>query len=356
MYFDSSATAKINKISLEKTFKKYDHFLNSNSKHLLGLKSKSLIEDCENTILQELALFNHQIIFTSGASEANNMIILAFAQEQKRRTIIISPFEHNSVLAPVSYLQRKGFKIKIAPIDSQGKINENKLLEMIDTNVCLVSIAACESELGIKQSVNHLAKKIKKIDDKVLIHSDITQAISKYKSDYSAIDFLSFSGHKFGSLKGIGALIKKENIKIRPIMYGSQLRPGTKPVELIYNMTLSLLDINYDNETIINYNNYIRKQLSCQSNIFINSFANCDPHILNISIINKENSAIVKVLSANNIFLSSQSACSNTKESKTIYKLFHSHKRAQSSIRISLSKDNTWEEINLLVRNIRRLR
>ena len=112
MYFDSSATAKINKISLEKTFKKYDHFLNSNSKHLLGLKSKSLIEDCENTILQELALFNHQIIFTSGASEANNMIILAFAQEQKRRTIIISPFEHNSVLAPVSYLQRKGFKIR----------------------------------------------------------------------------------------------------------------------------------------------------------------------------------------------------------------------------------------------------
>ena len=284
------------------------------------------------------------------------MILLGLGQNRKSGSIIISPFEHSSVLKPVSYLQYLGHPVMIAPVDKDGKIIIDELLEMINNDVFLISIAACESEIGIIQDINEIAKRVKEYKSEVIVHSDITQAINKYPLSLEAVDFASFSGHKFGSLKGIGGIIHSSDIKLTPIMFGSDLKLGTKPVELIHNMNLALKDINYQNNLKIkSMNSYLRRRLQTQPLIKINTPLEASPYILNISILNHPSKVSQALLSNENIYVSRQSACAHSKHSASILKLTSSIKRAQSSIRISLSADHTFREINLLLINLERL-
>lgn len=356
MYFDQSATHPINKEVLRKTFDSLDSFYNSNSKHLKGIKAKDLIGEAEDTFRDFFNLKDASLIFTSGASESNNMVILGLGQSHSLGNIIISPFEHSSVLKPISYLQHLGHKVKITPVDDNGIIILDELLSMIDEHTFLISIAGCESELGIIQDVSTIAKAVKAVNPRLTFHSDITQAINKYKLNIDFVDFVSFSGHKFGSLKGIGGIINNSTIKLSPIMYGSDLKPGTKPVELIHNMRLALEAIDYQDQLkVIKLNTHLRKKLVSLPLIRINSPLTASPYILNISILKRSSKVSQALLSKEGIYVSTQSACEKSNHSKSILKLSNSIKAAESSIRISLSPMHTLNELNLLLINLERL-
>ena len=304
MYFDQSATYPINQNVLKKTFEDIDMFYNSNSKHQKGFKANHIIKKSQQEFQDFFQLPNAEIIFTSGASESNNMVLLGLGKNHRKGTIIISPFEHSSILKPISYLQHLKHRIKIAPTHSDGTINIDKLLRMIDDETFLISIAACESEIGIQQDIDTIAQRVKSINPNIFVHSDITQAINKYKLSLKHLDYASFSGHKFGSLKGIGGIIKNTSTRLNPIMYGSDLKPGTKPVELIHNMTLALKAIRYQDEFKVKaFNTFLRKRFENNPLIKINTPKNASPYILNISILNKKSNVSQALLNQKNIGL-----------------------------------------------------
>ena len=216
IYFDNSATTFVDPKVLE-TFNKVctEYPGNSNSIHSLGVKSKELEEYATEKIARLLNVKPSEIIYTSGASESNNTVLKGVASRYKNRGnhIITTPLEHSSILETCKYLENKGFIIDYVKIKDNGLIDIEDLERLLTDNTILVSVAYVDSELGIRQDIDTISKIVKK-HPKCYFHVDATQAIGKIKVDPTSIDFISMSAHKIFGLKGIGLLIKKDNIVI----------------------------------------------------------------------------------------------------------------------------------------------
>ncbi|CAM3731780.1 cysteine desulfurase family protein [Erysipelothrix urinaevulpis] len=354
MYFDNAANAPLNMKAFKETYQIAQHLYNANSIHQHGTQTKEHLHWCEGEILNFFNTQDRIVHFTKGATHANNMMILG--QRRHQGNIIISAYEHSSVLGPIAYLQSKNIEIRICPSGEDGKICLDSFKKLIDDQTFFISICACESELGIQQDIYALGKIAKQINPNLIFHSDITQAVGKITLNLESIDAFSFSGHKFGSMKGIGALIIKKNIRLVPSQFGSSVNPGTAPIELIDNMARCLIDCKTtDIEYINKMNRTIRANLKACSNILINSPIDACPSILNISILNHKSAQTVNLLNRHSISVSSQSACSRQAYSRVIYGMYRSKKRATTSIRISLSDNHCHEKINLLIKQIRRI-
>ena len=216
IYFDNSATTFVDPKVLE-TFNKVctEYPGNSNSIHSLGVKSKELEEYATEKIARLLNVKPSEIIYTSGASESNNTVLKGVASRYKNRGnhIITTHLEHSSTIETVKYLESKGFIIDYVKINKDGLIDLDNLKELINDKTILVAISYVDSELGIKQNIKEI-KKIINNYPKCYFHVDATQAIGKIKVDFNDMDFMSMSGHKIFGMKGIGLLIKKDNIVI----------------------------------------------------------------------------------------------------------------------------------------------
>ena len=363
IYLDYSATTPVNKEVLESFNEACNIYANPNSKHKLGFEAKSIIEDSTSKIANLLGIKTNEIIYTSGSSESNNLALFGLANQfPNKKHIITTKFEHSSVLSPTSALQKRGYDIDFVKTDSNGVIKLDNLLSLITENTLLVSTIMVNSEIGIIQPVMEIAEILKHKD--VFYHVDATQAIGKLKLDLSNIDLLSFTAHKIYGIKGIGCLIKKENIKLAPIIYGgkstTKYRSGTPCTQLIASLSKALelafnkLDYNY--KYVTELNQYSRSKLSNKDNILINSPINSSPYILNLSIINHDALKIQEYLSDKEICISTKSACSsNTSKSIQILSLYNDLKRATSSIRISISYLTTKNEIDIVINEILKL-
>ncbi len=359
IYLDYSATTKVDKKVLERfNYITDNYFANPNSKHKLGLKSKSIIDEAEKRINKVLNLEDKEIIFTSGASESNNLVMKGLLKEKKH--IITTSLEHSSILSPVGYLQKQGYKISFAKLDEYGRVDIKALEKMLTSDTFLVSITAVNSETGIKQPLEEIKKVLKKYPN-IIFHSDITQLIGKEKIDLKDIDLVSFSGHKIYTFKGIGCLIKNKDLKLTPLIHGGKsttiYRSGTPQTELIdsisYALELSYIDLNKKQEHVKELNNYLKENLKKYKNIVINSNKYSIPNILNLSILNKESDETLEYFSNKEIYISTKTACSSdNKMSLTIYNLTKDEKRATSSIRISISYKTTKEEIDTFLKEL----
>ena len=184
IYLDYSATTPVNKDVLDTFLKVSNDFIgNPNSLHKLGVESNKIIESATEQIKKILNI-NHEVIYTSGASESNNMALkgVALRYQNRGKHIITTNFEHSSIVAPVNYLQKQGFKIEFAPLNKDGLVNINELEKMITSETILVSIGAVNSEIGIKQPIEKIGELLKKFPN-VIFHVDATQAIGKIKLD-----------------------------------------------------------------------------------------------------------------------------------------------------------------------------
>ena len=354
IYLDYSATTPIDEMVLNCFIENSkNNFGNANSHHSLGERSKRIIEESTNNIKEYFNISKtHDVIFTSGASESNNTVIKGISKEGKTE-IITTRLEHSSIYAPIGFKQRDGYTIKFAPLNTDGTVNIEKLLDLITDKTLLVTIGAVNSEMGIRQPIEEIGKVLKEKD--VYFHSDITQCVGKDNIDLIDVDFASFSGHKIYGFKGIGGLIKRKNTPLKALINGGKsttiYRSGTPQSELISALSKSF-DL-FKDSLLKNYvyvnglNLKIRTHLKKYDNIRINSTNLSIPHILNISILGQKSEDIQEYFNKENIYISTQTACSSGKEySDGVLEITKNPEQAKSSIRISLSYKTTIEEID----------
>ena len=360
IYLDNSATTMVDDRVLE-TFNKVckNYPGNSNSLHSLGIKSKELEEYATEKISNLLGVKPSEIIYTSGASESNNTVLKGVASKYKNRGnhIITTPLEHSSVLETCKYLESKGFVIDYVKIKDNGLIDIDDLERLLTDKTILVSVAYVDSELGIKQDIDTISKIVKKYP-KCYFHVDATQAIGKIKVDPTNIDFISMSAHKIFGLKGIGLLIKKDNIVIDNLIHGGKsttiYRSGTPALPLICSLMKALelvipnIDKNYEYVSLLS--NKIKDNLKKYDNIHINSTENSIPYIINFSVIGVKPETFIHTMEEEDIYLSTKSACSTSDISLSVDSIYHNREISMSSIRISLSYKNTTEEIDKFIK------
>lgn len=360
IYLDNSATTMVDDRVLE-TFNKVckNYPGNSNSLHSLGIKSKELEDYATEKISNLLGVKPSEIIYTSGASESNNTVLKGVASKYKNRGnhIITTPLEHSSVLETCKYLESKGFIIDYVKIKDNGLIDIEDLERLLTDNTILVSVAYVDSELGIRQDIDTIGKIVKKYP-KCYFHVDATQAIGKIKVDPTNIDFISMSAHKIFGLKGIGLLIKKDNIVIDNLIHGGKsttiYRSGTPALPLICSLMKALeliipnIDKNY--EYVSSLSNKIKDNLKKYDNIHINSTENSIPYIINFSVIGVKPETFIHTMEEEDIYLSTKSACSTSDVSLSVDSIYHNREISMSSIRISLSYKNTEEEIDKFIK------
>lgn len=356
IYLDYSATTPTNDSVLDTFVKCSKEFIgNPNSLHVLGVKSKNMIDKATSQIANLLNVKESEIIYTSGASESNNLAIKGICEKYKNRGkhIITTPLEHSSIYGTIDYLKENGYKIDYVKIDSNGLVDLDNLKELMTDETLLVSICLVNSEIGILQNIDEIAKIVKSYP-KCFLHADMTQAIGKIDVDLSNIDLVSFSAHKFYGIKGIGVLIKKEKIELEPLIHGGKsttnYRSGTPCLPLIVSISkalrLSLENLNEKEEYVKGLNVYIKNKLKKYDKVKINSNDYSIPHILNISILGVKPETMLHALESKGVYISTQSACSNTNaKSKAVLELTKDIDRATSSIRISLSYLTTKEEV-----------
>lgn len=361
IYLDYSATTPVDRQVLESFGLVVENYIgNPNSLHRLGVEAKKLMDASTRQIAEILKVRSSEIIYTSGASEANNTAIKGVAlRYQNRGThIITTKLEHSSVLEPIHYLETLGFQVSYAPLDSFGRVDIEGLEQLICDDTILVSIASINSETGISQDISQIGKMLKKYP-KILFHSDMTQSIGKEKVDFSFVDLASMSSQKFYGLKGSGVLYKKDSVVIEPLIHGGKsttvYRSGTPALSTIvaFAKALRLSSEHFveNRKKVEDIHDYLISHLENIEAIHINSNSFSVPHIVNISIPGVKPETMLHALEEEDIYISTQTACSDHSHfSLAVYAVTGEEKYAKSSIRISLSHLTTKEEIDQFVK------
>lgn len=359
IYLDYSATTPVSDEVLNSFNKACKYIGNPNSLHDLGLKASSLIDAATNQI-KKILNTDSEVIYTSGASEANNTALLGVCLKYKNRGkhIITTSFEHSSIYGPLNYLIEEGFSVDYVKTDKYGVVDVNDLERLIRDDTILVSIGCVNSEIGIIQPIEKIGKLLKKYP-KVCFHTDITQAVGKMRLNLDDVDLCSFSAHKIYGIKGIGCLLKKKELVINPLIRGGKsttnYRSGTPPLELIVSLSKALRliyeDFDAKYKSVLESNKYLKDNLSKYDKVFINSNEYSLPHMLNISVIGVKPEVLMHALEEDQIYISTRTACSVKSISDAVLALTNDKNRALSSVRISLSHLTTKKELDLFLKS-----
>ncbi|MDY6063349.1 MAG: cysteine desulfurase family protein [Erysipelotrichaceae bacterium] len=362
-YFDSVSTTKPYPEVLElynKLSNKY--YANSDALYQIGVEAYKLLEQARKRICDICGYRDNELIFTSGASEANNFVFkgVVLANLKKKIHIITSAYEHSSIINNCKQLERLFDNVEITYLkpDDRGKITVELLLEALRDNTVLVSIMTVNNEVGAINDIDELAAVVKK-RSKAYFHSDITQALGKLKLDLSNVDLASFSAHKFHGLKGCGGLFKKQHIHLETLITAGQqefgMRGGTSDYLSIMTMAKALI---ISNDQMVENNHkldLLMKELEGSlSDIEGIKIVLPKYHINNLLLITTPltSEVMLNALNKKNIFVSSKSTCGtrSDEESVTAKALAYDGNRA---IRISLLPEMEVDDIKYLVENIK---
>lgn len=368
IYFDNAATTRPS-LAVLKCFEKENEqcFANPSSRHAYGREAYRKLENARLSILKSLSLSNdYRVLFTSGASESNNLAIKGIAKEYLRRgkRIITTQVEHPSVLEAFRSLEKEGFEVIYLPTKEDGTVDPETLKESMNKETILVSIMATNNETGSNNDILALSKIVHSFP-KAFFHVDVTQAIGKRDLPYSSIDLFSFSGHKIHGLKGTGALILKKNITLlRQIDGGDQeyfFRAGTDNLPGDEALAVALEEATKNLQDNIAHakeiSSFLREGLEKNDEILMNSPLDGSPFILNFSLKRKKASVVTEALSHEGIWVSSVSACNSKGEpvSYVLEAMGFSKERAMNSIRLSFSRENTLEEAKTFLNTLQNI-
>lgn len=366
IYLDNAANTLVNPEILQTYQKVIEQFIaNPSSIHFEGQKASHLLDIARQQILDCFHLSNHEVIFTSGATEANNLAIkgTAFQYANRGRHIITSVAEHPSVLEVFRQLETKfQFTVTYLPINKDGIIDIDDLKKAITNETSLVSLMAVNNETGAINPIKEIASILSK-HPKIIFHVDAVQAVGKILFDYSKVDLITIAGHKINALNSCGVLLKRKKIDLLPLLAGGGqeggIRSGSNDVAMGVSLSkairLALADVPSKIEYIKPLNQQIRSYLLANADLYeINTPNDASPFIINFSLKNRKASVVVEALSNRGIMISSTSACHARKEafSYVVKAMGKAEQIYSNTLRVSLDTTNTKSDVSLFLSSL----
>ncbi|WP_370225490.1 cysteine desulfurase family protein [Mesoflavibacter sp.] len=349
-------------------------FGNPSSTHNYGRNAKAIVEQARKTIAKQLNVSSSEIIFTSGGTEADNLILQSAVKDLGVKTIITTKIEHHAVLNTIIYLsEHYDVEIIYLDLDESGQINYNQLVEFLNSkdNV-LVSLMHVNNEIGNILDIKKVANLCQ--ENKALFHSDTVQSIGHYNLDLQDIkvDFAAVSAHKFHGPKGVGFAFIRKNSGLHPIIFGGEQERGHRAgTEALHNIAgletafkIAYQNLEVDKAYITNLKSYCLKQLkkeipSVKFNGLSDTIENSAYTIINMRLpeISKNATMIQFHLDLKGIACSRGSACQSgsTKNSHVLEEILAKEALKKASLRVSFSKFNTKEDVDYLVNVLKEL-
>lgn len=365
VYLDNAATTRLDPRVFAKIKPYFDSkYGNPSSIHALGQEAFLALEQAKAMVAKAINGEEENVIFTSGATEANNFIVrgLALANREKKNKIIVSAIEHPCVLEAARRLAREGFRVEHLPVNGQGIVEAEALEKMIDDKTVLVSVMAVNNEIGTVQDIAALAKIAHRHG--AYFHTDAVQAVPYLKLDVKkmGIDFLSLSSHKFYGPKGVGVAYINRRARIQPLIVGGGqedgYRSGTYNLPGIMGFAQAL-DLAYRERTkylkkVKGLRDYLWQKIKKEiPDVAVNgSLVKRVPANLNVMFRSVEGEAILMDLSFKGVYVSTGSACSATdlKASYVLQAIGLDRNYLNSNIRFSLGRYNTKAEMDYTVK------
>lgn len=360
IYFDNSATTAPYPEVVGTMREVLDQFYgNPSSLHKIGVQAEKVLNQSRDLAAKLLGVQSGEIIFTSGATESNNMALkgVAFGYGSRGKHIITSAIEHPAVYDVCKQLEAFGFEVTILPVNEDGVVRVRDLKAALRDETILVSIMHVNNEVGSIQPIGEIGQLLKQYP-KVLFHVDAVQSFGKINltpKDWH-IDLLSLSSHKFHGPKGTGLLFIRKGVKLMPLLAGggqeNGVRAGTENLAGIVGMVKAMrmtLDHVKDNA---NHLSLLRAKLweglEKVEGCFMNSPRQGAPHILNVSLPGLKSEVVLHSLEEKGVFVSTKSACSSKvdKPSRVLMAMGIGEEKAKSALRISLSGQNTEAEVD----------
>ena len=365
IYLDNAATTKPCAEAVQATVSAMtENFGNPSSLHRAGLDAQLAVDNARKIIADSVGAESSNIIFTSGATESNNLALrgICMAYGRKRRKIVASSVEHASVDETLSALEKSGFEIvRVSPRDD-GNFYSADFVESCDENTVMITMMYVNNETGYILPVKETFSAVKRKYPDIITHSDCVQAYMKitFKASTLNADLISLSGHKIHAVKGIGALYIKKGIRVLPIVTGGKqekgIRSGTESVPLICSFGAAVekysttIKERYDRVSVLK--DYLLENISAIDGISVNSVDNASPYIVNISV-GKRSEIMLHFLESKGIYVSSGSACSKGQQSGVLGQFGLSDKNADSALRISMTAETTKSELDEFAKALR---
>ena len=373
VYLDCNATTPL-EVEVREAVIQFmsEDFGNSGSRtHEYGAKAKRAVLRAREEVARLVQSDPDEIVFTSGATESNNLAILGLARhghETGRKHIVSTMIEHKAVLEPLEFLATQGFEVTLVPPTEGGWVDPSALRDALREDTLLVSVMQANNETGVIQPMSEFLNVLK--DHPAYFHTDAAQGFGKLTSslNHTRIDLTSISGHKIFGPKGIGALVVRrrefKRVPLTPLFYGGGqergLRPGTLPVALIVGLGLaSELAMKYAeerNQKCLEYRRKVLGALGSLSPVFNGDPERTLPHVINIAFPGVDSEALM-VAVKEQIAISNGSACTSQsyKPSHVLKAMGLPEADIKGAVRISwchLTQDADWSEVANIVRRI----
>ncbi|MEK4511892.1 cysteine desulfurase [Paenibacillus anaericanus] len=342
------------------------HFGNPSSLHRLGEESGKLLRKAREVCAEALKVKPSEIIFTSGATESNNLALKGSALQyiSRGKHIITTNTEHSSVYECCKQLETLGWEVTYLPVNSTGLVNAEQVAAAIREDTVLVSVMHVNNEIGSVQPITEIGKMLKKDHARVLFHVDGVQGFGKVSLSIveSGIDLYSLSAHKWRGPKGVGLLYVREGLVLSPLLSGGGqeggLRAGTENIPYIVGMAKAIRLTNENWETRARKLSGLKEMLiqgiTELPELVLNSDRAGAPHIVHFSCPGMKAEVILHMLEEEGMFVSTQSACSSKqrKPSRVLLAIGKDTETASTGLRISLGEEHTEEHINKLLKSL----
>lgn len=352
IYFDNAATTKIcDKVVAEMLNAESNLYFNSAALYAQSLNVKRAIDNANNVIKNRLARGNGDLIFTSGATEGNNMVILGKITNQRNHLLVLAG-EHSSTYAPSVYLKNNGFDVDYVPLMASGEVDLDALRRLVKPNTALFVFCKVNSDTGTLQNTAEIVRVIRGVNPRTHIHCDAVQAFCKFDFDVASLglDSAVVSAHKIYGPKGVGALWLRKGVTLKQIMFGGaqqDYRPGTENNAAIIGFAAAVET--FDTERYYEYIKQLHERLvkGLPSGCKVNG-NNQNPYITNVGLPNGIlGQAVLNALSAKGICVGLGSACaSNASKNRTLLAMGIPEARTKQVLRVSFGIYNTAAEVD----------
>jgi len=366
IYLDNSATTRVLPEAADAAYRAMTvDYGNPSSLHKKGLEAEQVMEQARKSVASALGAEAEGLVFTSGGTEANNLAVIGTAQARRKRgdKVVVSAYEHDSVLAAAKYLEELGFSVTYLAPDKRGRIAPEAVSAAVDGKTVLVSVMLVNNEIGAVNDIEALVRAAKAANPDTAFHTDAVQAFGKlpFSAKKLGADLVTVTAHKIGGPKGVGALWMKKGARVCARELGGEqerrIRGGTEASPLIAAFGVAAehaaLELPRFTALTKELSAAMERELCGMEGVVRNSPEDALPAIMNVSVLGIRSEIMLHYLEARGIYVSSGSACAKGAASHVLAAMGYDRARMDSALRVSFGRENTAEDVTELMRAIR---